>query len=50
MKSHKQKLIEKKQQIMDYEYEREKRLKRKQEKEKRISRKHRYNKWEEKEE
>lgn len=50
MKSHKELMIEKREQMRDYEYKEEKRLKRKQEKEKRISRKHRYDKWQEKEE
>lgn len=50
MKTHKELLVEKRQQMKDYEYEQEKRLKRKQDKEKRISRKHRYDRWKEKEE
>lgn len=50
MKSHKEMLVEKRQKMEDYEYKLEKRLKRKQDKEKRISRKHRYDKWIEKEE
>lgn len=50
MKTHKEVMIEKRQQIKSYEYEQEKKLKRKQDKAKRDSRKHRYDKWQEKEE
>lgn len=50
MKTHKELIIEKRQQMKDYEYQQEKRLKRKQDKAKRINRKHRREKWQEKEE
>ena len=48
--THKELMLEKRQQMKDYEYENEKRIKRKQEKEKRMNRKKRYDKWQEKDE
>ena len=50
MKSHKELMIEKRQKMKDYEYQQEKKLKRKQEKAKRTNRKNRYSEWLEKEE
>ena len=47
--THQELTIEKIQQMKDYEYENEKRIKRKKEKEKRMNRKKRYDKWQEKE-
>ena len=49
MKSHKELLIEKRQQMTDYEYQQEKKMKRKKDKAKRDSRKNRYDKWQENE-
>ena len=48
--THQELTIEKIQQMKDYEYENEKRMKRKKEKEKRMNRKKRYDKWQEKDE
>lgn len=50
MKTHKELLIEKRKQMKGYEYEQEKKLKRKLDKAKRDSRKHRYEEWIEREE